>query len=246
MGDLVVHVGARTVQGKRANNEDRFVADPAHQIYVVADGMGGQECGEQASGLAVEIIPTLLQQESAQEDPDRAILQALDSANRAIIEAGRGQTSGRRMGTTAVVAFHSNGRVVVANLGDSRAYLLRGSDVRQLTVDHTVADALASNGTLTREQARSSPYKNVLYKFLGCTEMTDGPDVVPFTPQAGDRLILASDGLTGHVQPDDLARTAREFTHPQAWVDHLVELALERGSRDNVTCVAVVYDLPAV
>jgi protein phosphatase len=241
MPEFVVHVGARSAQGRRPNNEDRFVADADHHIYLVADGMGGQDFGEQASGMAVEIIPTVLQTRLGQETPDQAVTHALDSAHRAIIDAGQKQTTGRRMGTTAVLAVQMGDQVFVANLGDSRAYLIRGEEVRQLTVDHTVADALASNGTLTLEQARSSPWKNVLYKFLGCTEMTDGPDVIPFTPQHGDRLLLASDGLTNHVQPDDLARTAREFANPQAWADHLVELALERGSRDNVTCVAVLF-----
>jgi protein phosphatase len=78
----------------------------------------------------------------------------------------------------------------VAGLGDSRAYLVRGHQVRQLTVDHTVADALARNGTLTPEQARQSPWRHVLYKFLGCAEMNDGPEVQPFDPEAGDRLVL--------------------------------------------------------
>jgi protein phosphatase len=241
MAELVVRVGARSAQGRRPNNEDRFVIDADHHIYLVADGMGGQECGEQASGLAVEIIPHVLHDRLAQEGPNQAVAAALDLANRAIIEAGQKQANGRRMGTTAVVAVQTQDKVFVANLGDSRAYLVRGDDVRQLTVDHTVADALANNGTLTREQARASPWKNVLYKFLGCPEMTEGPDVVPFTPEAGDRLLLASDGLTNHVYPDDLSRTAPEFPNPQAWVEHLVELALERGSRDNVTAVAVVF-----
>ena len=101
------------------------------------------------------------------------------------------------MGTTAVVAVQQDDRVYVAGLGDSRAYLIRGDRVEQLTVDHTVADALERNGTLTSEQARNSPWKNVLYKFLGCAEMTEGAEVRPFTPEAGDRLVLASDGLAG-------------------------------------------------
>lgn len=241
MAEFVVRVGARSAQGRRPNQEDSFVVDEAHDIYLVADGMGGQDGGEQASTLAAEIIPHVLCDCLASEAPGQAVTHALEQANKAIIAAGKSQTRDRRMGTTAVVAVRREDQVFVANLGDSRAYLVRGDDVRQLTVDHTVADALANNGTLTREQAQHSPWKNVLYKFLGCGEMTDGPDVVPFTPEAGDRLLLASDGLTNHIDPADLARTARDHASPQAWVDHLVELALERGSRDNVTAVAVVF-----
>ncbi len=241
MAEFVVHVGARSAQGRRPNNEDCYVVDQAHQIYLVADGMGGQDSGEQASGMAAEIIPTILHDRLAHETPARAVAQAMDQANKAIIAAGENQCSQRRMGTTAVVAIQRHDQVIVANLGDSRAYLIRGDEVRQLTVDHTIADALANNGTLTREQAQNSPWKNILYKFLGCAEMTDGPDVIPFTPQAGDRLLLASDGLTNHVEPADLARTSRQFANPQAWVDHLVDLALDRGSRDNVTAVGLVF-----
>ena len=106
----------------------------------------------------------------------------------------------------------------------------------------SIADALARNGTLTPEQARQSPWRHVLYKFLGCAEMTDGPEVRPFTPEAGDRLVLASDGLTGHVTDEDFRACANRGAQPLEWADTLVRLALERGSRDNVTCVVVAFD----
>ena len=126
------------------------------------------------------------------------------------------------MGTTAVVAVQRNDQVFVAGLGDSRAYLIRGTRVEQLTVDHTVADALERNGTLTHEQALNSPWKNVLYKFLGCAEMTEGPEVRPFQPEAGDRLLLGSDGLTNFITPDDMRDGAEQFRNPQEWADQLV------------------------
>jgi protein phosphatase len=130
----------------------------------------------------------------------------------------------------------------VAGLGDSRAYLVRGDRVEQLTTDHTLADALERNGTLTPDQARQSYLRNVLYKFLGCAEMTEGAEVRPFTPEAGDRLMLASDGLTNHITSEDLRAGAARYTDMQEWVDALVTLALERGSRDNVTCVVVAFN----
>jgi serine/threonine protein phosphatase PrpC len=195
MAELVVTVGCRSVTGRRPNNEDRFVADPSNKLFVVADGMGGQECGERA---------------------------------------------------TAVVAIQQDNLVYVAGLGDSRAYLVRGGRVEQLTVDHTVADALERNGALTPEQAAVSPWKHVLYKFLGCVEMSEGAEVHPFTPQPGDRLVLASDGLTNHVSAGDLIEGAATYNHPQTWADHLVDLALERGSRDNVTCVIVAFNYESI
>src|SRR4029077_4917011 len=125
-------------------------------------------------------------------------------ANQAIIQAGLDQGPGRRMGTTAVVAVQQRDQVYFAILGASRAYLVRNDRVEQLTIDHTVAEALERNGTLTHEQACNSPWRNVLYKFLGCAEMPEGPEVVPFTPQAGDRLVLGSDGMTNFITHDDL------------------------------------------
>src|SRR5947209_2689005 len=167
MADFVLRVGSRSAQGLRPNNEDRFVVDLVQNLFVVADGMGGQERGEMASGLAVDIIPRVVHDRLAASDPaERAVENAFAQANEAIIQAGRGQPEGRRMGTTAVCALHRDGQVYIAGLGDSRAYLIRGDRVDQLTVDHSVAQALVSCGAITPEEARSSPYQHVLHKFL--------------------------------------------------------------------------------
>ncbi len=242
MSEFAVKVGSFSAQGLRSNNEDRFVADTEHQLFLVADGMGGQEAGELASGMAAEIIPkVLLQTLASKTDPPEAVQKALAEANLAIIKAGQAQHSGRRMGTTAVLAVRQNDQFYVAGLGDSRAYLVRDDHVEQLTLDHTVADALERNGTLTAEQARHSPWRNSLYKFLGCAEMREGAEIRPFAPKADDCLILASDGLTNYLVHDDLRRGRKEHPDPQEWAEFLVRLALQRGSRDNVTCVVVRF-----
>ena len=146
------------------------------------------------------------------------------------------------MGTTAVLAVQQQDQVWVAGVGDSPAFLIRDQQIEQLTLDHTVADALARNGTITADQARNSPWRNVLYKFLGCTEMNEGAEVRPFVPRAGDRLLLASDGLTNFITHDDLRSGALEHPDPQNWANQLAQLALDRGSRDNVTCVIIAFD----
>lgn len=238
---LVIHVGSYTAQGKRPNNEDRLYAKG--HVFLVADGMGGQDSGERASGLAADIIPKVLNARlEARDDPGKAVQSAINEAHQAIIREGQQQQTSRRMGTTAVVAIESHDQMYVAGVGDSPAILIRGDKIEQLTVDHTVADALARNGTITPEQAKTSPWRNVLYKFLGCSEMTEGAEVRPFSPKAGDRLVLASDGLSGFVDHDDLRKGATQFADPQKWAEHLVALALERGSKDNVTCVVVAFD----
>jgi protein phosphatase len=242
MASIQVRVGGRSAQGLRPNNEDRYVADTTREVFLVADGMGGQEHGEKASSMAVDIIPRAIQVRlDSHVDPSQAVMQALFEANRAILEAGQHQAAGRRMGTTAVLAVRQDDQIYVAGFGDSRAYLIRGDRVEQLTIDHTVAEALLRNGALTAEQARQSPYRHVLYKFLGCADLSDSAEVHPFTPKRGDRLILASDGLTNFVGTDDLRAGAARHTDPQEWANELVTLALERGSNDNVTCIVVAF-----
>ena len=95
---------------------------------------------------------------------------------------------------------------------------------------------------MTAEEAVTSPFNNRLYKFLGCTESNETAEVKPLTPQAGDWLLLATDGLTNFVSKDDLSAGPSQFPDPQAWADYLVKIALERGSRDNVTCIVVAFD----
>jgi len=243
MAEFVLQVGSCSAQGIRSNNEDRYVVDPVQKLFLVADGMGGQERGEQASGMAVDIIPRVVHDcLAAHANADEAVQRALAEANQAIVQAGQQQPEGRRMGTTAVVALQREDRCYVAGLGDSRAYLIRGAEVKQLTVDHSVAQALVATGALTPEEARHSPLQNVLHKFLGCAGMPDGAEVYPFTPEVGDRLLLGSDGLTNHIDNEDLSEGWKRHPNPQDWADHLVHLALERGSRDNVTCVVVAFE----
>jgi protein phosphatase len=243
MADFAIRVGSYSAQGVRPNNEDRLVIDRENHLYMVADGMGGQEHGERASGLAAEIIPRVVHDRlEAKDEADSAVKRALEEANQAILDASKDQPVGRRMGTTTVLALEKNGQVYVAGIGDSRAYLIRDDKVEQLTVDHSVAQALVSSGAITLEEARVSPWQNVLHKFLGCANMVDGADVLPFTPQGGDRLLLASDGLTNFVTPDDLRAGVETFSDPQSWIEYLVQLALERGSRDNVTGILIFFE----
>ena len=174
---------------------------PTGRVFLVADGMGGQDCGEQASGMAADIIPRVLHDRlAARDDASHAVQQRLGRSQPSDHQRRRGQNAGRRMGTTAVLAVRQDDHFYVASVGDSRAYWVRGDSVEQLTVDHTVAEALARNGTLTPDQAKQSPWRNVLYKFLGCVEMTEGADVRPLTPD-------------GRRPPGDGERRPDEFSY---------------------------------
>jgi protein phosphatase len=243
MTHLAVRVGRCTAQGVRSNNEDNLVVDLRQGLFVVADGMGGQDRGEVASSMAVEIIPRVVHARLAAHDsPEEAVLRAMLEANDAIVESGLTQPAGRRMGTTAVVALFHGGQVYISNLGDSRAYLIRGYDVNLLTLDHSVAQALVATGALTQAEARYSPYQHVLHKFLGCADLQSAAEVHPFTPRPGDRLLLATDGMTNHVSEEELRIGPKLHPDPQEWIDHLVQTALDHGSRDNVTGIVVAFE----
>lgn len=245
MSEFVMRVGSYSAQGLRPNNEDNLYVNLDRKIFLVADGMGGQDRGEQASGMAAEIIPRVVYDRlTANEEACEAVKRAMEEANEAIVSAGQNQPPGRRMGTTAVLALQKADQVFVSGLGDSRAYLIRDGSVEQLTVDHSVAQALVASGALTPDEARNSPYQHVLHKFLGCTNMTESAEVKPFTPQVGDRLLLATDGLTNHITDEDLSQGVPSHPNPQDWAEYLVQLALDRGSKDNVTCVIVAFDAP--
>ena len=243
MAEFVVRAGGCTAQGRRPNNEDRFVADAGRHVYLVADGMGGQEAGEVASGLAADRVPRAVADRlAAGEEPSAVAANAIRDAHEAILDASKKMASARRMGTTAVLALVQAGQAFVAGVGDSPAFLARAGGIEQLTSDHTIAAALARNGTITAEQAKTSPYVNVLYRFLGCAEMTEAADVRIVEPQAGDRLLLASDGLSNVLSHADLVAVVAAQPHAQQCADALVSLSLERGSKDNVTCVVVAFD----
>ena len=216
MAETVLRVGSCTAQGLRSNNEDRLLVDLNQKLFLVADGMGGQEGGELASGLAVDIIPRVVEKSlAASLAADKALVDALHEANRAIVDAGKEQPSGRRMGTTAVCALNRNGQVYITSLGDSRAYLIRAGQVEQLTVDHSVAQSLVTSGILTPEEAQQSPFCNVLYRFLGCATTSDNVEVKPFAPQPDDFLLLATDGLTNFITKDDLRCAPRSSPIPR-------------------------------
>jgi protein phosphatase len=127
----------------------------------------------------------------------------------------------------------------IANLGDSRAYLMRGKKIEQLTVDHSIAQALVEAKTISAAEARTHRYRNVLWKYLGSNEVGEGPEVKAVQIQAGDRLLLCTDGLSGVVTDEQLVNFLRDHADPQECADGLGQLALDCGSKDNVSCIVI-------
>jgi PPM family protein phosphatase len=216
--------------------------------FVVADGMGGQLAGEKASQMAVDIIPKELFRRigSAASDDlqiQRIIKDAVAAANQEILGLSVIQTEFSNMGTTVVLALFRNDRVYVAGIGDSRAYRFRGGRIEQLTKDHSLAQALLEAGTITAEELPNHKFNHVLYLYLGSKDARGGPEEVKAAEfLAGDRFLLASDGLTGVVHDAQLAEVVAGFEDPQASARALIKLALDNNSKDNVTCLVVHAD----
>lgn len=244
---LSLNVGKCTLLGNyRENNEDsiEFKQFPDMTICIVADGMGGQAAGEIASKRAIEVVPRELRKNlPAATNDDQAkqvIRKAIVQANDEIITMGSLDRDMKNMGTTIVLALWKKGKeLYVSNLGDSRAYLVRGGAIQQLTIDHSLAQALVENKTISQEEAREHRFKNVLWKYLGSKEIGDGPDVKAIELEKGDRFLLCSDGLTGPVPDEKLLEFINAHPNVQECADGLGALALEMGSRDNVSCIVI-------
>ncbi len=244
---LTLNIGKCTLLGNyRENNEDAIEAKqfPDMSICIVADGMGGQAAGEIASKRAVEVVPRELRKNlTAQTDSQQSvsvIKKSVTQANDEIITMGSLDRDLKNMGTTLVMAVWRRGpEIFIANLGDSRAYLIRGETIDQLTIDHSLAQALVESKIISAAEAKQHRYRNRLWKFLGSKEVGDGPDVKVVPLQAGDRFLLCSDGLTGPVTDEKILEFMLQHPDAQECADGLGQLALDLGSRDNVSCIVI-------
>jgi protein phosphatase len=244
---LTLNIGKCTLLGNyRENNEDSIEVKPFPDmtICIVADGMGGQAAGEIASKRAIEVVPRELRKNLAgandEDQIKQVIRKAIVQANDEIITMGSLDRDLKNMGTTIVMALWRKGReLYVSNLGDSRAYLVRGGTIEQLTTDHSLAQALVENKTISPAEAKEHRFKNVLWKYLGSKEIGDGPEVKVIPLQKGDKFLLCSDGVTGWVPDDKLLQFLQEHPNVQECADGLGQLALEMGSRDNVSDIII-------
>ena len=240
-----LNIGKCSLLGNyRENNEDSIDVKvfPDLTVTIVADGMGGQAAGEIASRKAVDIIPRELRKNlTAQLTGDgvkATIRRAIVQANEEIMAMGALDKDMKNMGTTVVMAiWRKGGEVFIAGVGDSRCYHIRNKRIQQLTVDHSLAQALVEAKTISPAEAKDHRFRNVLWKYLGSKEVGDGPDVQAIQLQAGDRFLLCTDGLTGVAQDEQLAAEVSAATNMQQLAEHLGQLALDQNSRDNVSCV---------
>jgi PPM family protein phosphatase len=228
--------GQRTDVGRvREGNEDGYFVDDDMGLFAVADGMGGHRAGEVASATALEALVAAVKS-------GRPIADAIALANDAVLERSAGDERLRGMGTTMTAGTLAAGdRLLVGHVGDSRAYLVRDGELRQITEDHSLVEEMVRGGELTPEQAEDHPQRSIITRALGIEPEVE-VDVYPVELRAGDRLLLCSDGLTTMVRTDDITAILRGEPDPQRAANLLVDAANEAGGEDNVTVVVLDVD----
>ena len=216
----------------RSANEDSFILRP--RLYAVCDGMGGARAGEVASQMACLGLVGVDPASAGVEELKQAIVEA----NKAIVRRSTTESELLGMGTTMTAALLTDESLLVAHVGDSRAYLLHGDKLSQVTDDHSWVGEMVRRGELTPEQAARHPHRSVITKALG-TDMILEPDVLELPVEPGDRVLLCSDGLTGMVGDKTIAGLMSAGTDAQATAQSLVDAALENGGDDNVTVLVI-------
>jgi protein phosphatase len=245
---LTLAIGAATDTGNlRGQNEDSHIAQQG--LFAVADGMGGHNAGEVASAMAIEYLRGVALSGVASAE---AFAQVVRDLNNAIFSAATATTDQRGMGTTLTAAAlldstsetDQPSQIVIANVGDSRTYLLRSGELRQLSVDHSYVQELVTEGLLTIDEARTHPRRNIVTRALGIDAQVS-VDTWTIPMFDGDRFMLCSDGLVDEVPLDEITEMMREHTTPQQVAERLVTAAKWHGGRDNITVIVLDVSINA-
>jgi protein phosphatase len=235
----------------RSHNEDSVASDAANGVVVLADGMGGYNAGEVASGMATTVIITEMQQALAaaqphQVDPQtqqamaaRLVREQVLKANTSIYQSAQSQPQYAGMGTTLVVCLFFDNRVLVAHIGDSRLYLLRDGSLKQVTRDHSLLQEQIDSGLITPEQAKHAQHKNLVTRALGIDPSVE-PEIHEYPTKPGDLYLLCSDGLCDMVEDEDIGMTLQALGgNLNLCAQQLVQMANDNGGRDNVSVILV-------
>lgn len=246
-GDLMEWASKTDIGKIRNKNEDSlFIDEKSNCIFIVADGMGGHNAGEIASKVAVEKVSEFIEANlsnlNLSNDSEIADLieKAIETANKEIYKQSLDNEERDGMGTTITMSLFINNRIYLGHIGDSRAYLLRGNELKQLTEDHTLVCQLVKNGSITEVEAKSHPKRNVITKALG-TEICPIPDIIDYDIIDGDIIILCTDGLTNTVDNYEIRKSFENKQNLQNACDYLVDQANDRGGFDNITLIAIRY-----
>lgn len=233
--------GKTDTGNKRNNNQDSiFFSDqpigPLPNLYIVADGMGGHKAGDRASKMAIDITVDFVKN-STLENPIAVLKRAMIYANNEIYKAASKNPELTGMGTTMVVAVAQEGKLYVANVGDSRLYVVN-SDIKQITMDHSLVEELIRKGELERKRGRNHPEKNIITKAMGSKEEVI-PDFFEIDINSEDKYLLCSDGLSNMVEDDEIRDIVVDNYKLEDIAQALVDRANYYGGSDNISVVVI-------
>ncbi len=220
----------------RPINEDSFcLPEDKLPLAIVADGMGGHLAGEVASAMAVSLLSQSARKFGGQDISVKTAVSWIRSANTAIYEAAQNNPAQKGMGTTLTLLYFMHKRAMLCHVGDSRCYLFRDGELCQLSQDHSLVQELVRSGAISAEQARKHPYKNIITRALGCDKQVE-VDAHDLDLQEDDCFLMCSDGLTDYLSNEELEEILRrDDLDLQQKAQKMLDTALERGGRDNVT-----------
>lgn len=241
-----MQIGFRTDVGRRRkSNQDAvgvFQNQDGLQLAIVADGMGGHQAGDVASHLTVSEIGKSWESSALaeQEDVIQWLLTNIQAENESIFEKGQDNPNQTGMGTTIVAVVFLDQSIVLAHVGDSRFYLMRQGEIKQMTEDHSLVNELVKLGEITPDEAAHHPRKNFLARSLGIPGVVE-VDLNDFKVFSGDKLLVCSDGLTNMVSDEKILQIVEEAENLDAALDELIATANANGGTDNITVLLVDY-----
>ncbi len=230
-------VGITDIGLLRQRNEDAYLIDLERKLFLVCDGMGGHKGGDVASRLAVDTVSKHFEYNTWDEVPI-CLQKAIGIANQSIWTTGQQDDTLQEMGTTLTAAVIGHEQIVVAHIGDSSLFIVHENDINKITRDHTLAEQMLQDGLLKPEERRSNSYSHILTRALG-TEDQVTIDVYHKNVQAGDWILLCSDGLTNLVENAEIQEILSNQHEPQEAAQDLINMALDRGGHDNITIVLI-------
>jgi PPM family protein phosphatase len=240
----MVQIGFKTDAGKsRSVNEDAFFVMPKQNIYIIADGVGGQNAGELASRTTVKNIADFIQinaiaKKINEDDLKSYFKNCITSVNENIYNLSKENEQQKGMATTVVILYVHGNKAYVTNVGDSRAYLIREDQIHQITEDHTVVNQLVKGGKISKKDAKTHPMSNVITKAIGA-EIDISPDYYSVDLCKDDIVLLCSDGLYSEVNEEEIIKTCLSGQNMHQVCNNLIDIANEHDGKDNITVICV-------
>lgn len=245
---IYVEIGVKSDIGEvRDRNQDSYFisSSETYFLFVIADGMGGHKAGEIASNMAIEVMKMNLEEElkkaiSNDEDIKNKIEDSIRIANQKIYKKSLEDEKFSGMGTTTTLAYEKDGKIYIGHVGDSRAYILRKNVLEQLTKDHSLVEELLRNGSISKEEAKNHPQRNIITRAVGTSDDIE-VDLIIKERYEDDILLLCSDGLSNMISDDQIKEVLLNSSSMNEACEDLVSLSKGKGGFDNITVLAIKF-----